>query len=578
MIQKYCFKVMQWLLPVAALTVTGCMKKLDLKPGSQLADNNFWQTTSDMSQACNYLYTFLNGLNAADDPSGYPTPLQDNYSDKAFGDRSVGFGDGSSVAPATSNDWNNYYKAIRAANNILEKSVTVTGDANTIKRYLGEARFFRAMAYFELVKRFGDVPYINRTLTANDEMLYAARTPRQQVIDSVYADLDFAAANCPQPDVMAAAEYGRITRSAALAYKSRAGLFEGTWDKFRSIGTASRNLQAAVDAGTTLINEAKHSLYKAQGAQSYFYLFQYDGGAGGNPVQTIVGPQVNYTYGTNKENILVKLYGQNQNNNITSHNFGRQYLDQAHIAPTRQMMDMYLYKDGLPQGLSAYDSSANQTSSLTEFRNRDPRMEMSVYNNTMTTPSTGGLITYNAGINYRYRKYWIVSDWASNVSYVNFNILRYAEVLLNYAEAKFELNGAISDEDLNLTINALRNRATGGDTGKLPLLTNAFVSANGLSMQTELRRERTVELAFEGHAYWDLLRWKTAETLLPKAILGRKYFPAENPSGTTPNLLNGYVLLEAQSFRGFNPDRDYLWGLPTKELALNKQLTQNPNW
>jgi len=205
-------------------------------------------------------------------------------------------------------------------------------------------------------------------------------------------------------------------------------------------------------------------------------------------------------------------------------------------------------------------------------------MEMSVYNNTMITPSTGGLIAYNAGINYRYRKYWIVSDWASNVSYVNFNILRYAEVLLNYAEAKFELNGAISDEDLNLTVNVLRNRASGNDAARLPLLTNGFVSAHGLSMETEIRRERTVELAFEGQAYWDVLRWKTAETLLPKAILGRKYFSAENPSGATPNLLNGYVLLEAESFRSFNPQRDYLWGIPTKELALNDALEQNPNW
>jgi len=577
MTRKYCFRVALWLLPVGIFAMAGCMKNLDLSPESQLADNNFWQTTSDLSQACNYLYTFLNGL-STDDPSGLPTPLQDNYSDKTFGDNSVGFGDGSSVAPATSNEWTNYYKAIRAANNILEKSVTVTGDAATINRYLGEARFFRGMAYFELVKRFGDVPYINRTLTASDSMLYTARTARQTVIDSIYADLDFAAYYCPQPDALAAAEYGRITRSAALGYKSRVALFEGTWDKARGISTAQSNLQAAVDAGYTVISEGKHSLYTAQGAESYYYEFQYDGGAAGNPVQATVGPQANYTYSTNKENLLVRIYGQNQSNSIASHSFGRSYLDQAHIAPTRVIMDMYLYKDGLPQGVSAYDSSASQTSSLTEFRNRDPRMEMSVYNSTMITPSTGGLIQYTAGINYRYRKYWIVSDWTANVSYVSFNILRYAEVLLNYAEAKFELNNAISDADLDLTINAIRNRATGNDVSKLPLLTNAFVNANGLNMETEIRRERTIELAFEGQAYWDLLRWKTAETALPKTILGRKYFAAEDPSGSTPNLLNGYVVLEDASFRTFNASRDYLWGLPTKELALNSNLAQNPNW
>ncbi|HEY4290906.1 MAG TPA: RagB/SusD family nutrient uptake outer membrane protein [Puia sp.] len=577
MIRKYKFKYILWSVPVVMLWLASCTKQLDQSPGAQLSDNNFWKTTSDLSQACNYLYTYLNGL-GTDDPSGYPTPLQDNYSDKTFGDRSVGFGDGSSIAPATSNEWTNYYKLIRAANNILVKSAGVTGDAAVINRYLGEARFFRGMAYFELVKRFGDVPYINSVLTATDSLLYSARTPRQAVVDSIYADLDFAAAYCPQPDVLAAAEYGRITRSAAVSYKSRVALFEGTWDKFRGIATSTRNLQAAVDAANTVITEGKHSLYKSQGADSYFYEFQYDGGPTGNPIQSIPGAEANYTYATNKENIVVRLYGQNLSNNIASHNYGRSYLDQAHIAPTRAIMDAFLYKDGLPEGKSAFDSSASQTSSLTEFQNRDPRMAMSVYNNTLVNPTIGGLIPYVAGITYRFRKYWIVSDWTSNISFVNFNVLRYAEVLLNYAEAKFELNGAISDADLDLTINVIRNRATNNDPGKLPLLTNAFVSSNNLDMETEIRRERTIELSFEGQAYWDLLRWKTAETVLPAAVLGRKYFAAENPAGTTPPLSGGYVLLEAASNRKFNPLRDYLWGLPTKEIALNGKLTQNLNW
>ncbi|MBL7767846.1 MAG: RagB/SusD family nutrient uptake outer membrane protein [Flavipsychrobacter sp.] len=572
----YRKKILIPVIAVLALAI-GCNKKLDQQPQSQLSDSNFWKTSSDLAQAANYLYTFLNGL-STDDPSGFPTPLQDNYSDKSFGDRSVGFGDGSSVAPATWAEWSNYYKAIRAANNIIEKSGQVSGTAAEINRYVGEARFFRAMSYFELVKRFGDVPFINRTLTQSDELLYAPRTPRQTVVDSIFADLDFAAANCPQPDALPASEYGRITRAAALSYKSRVGLFEGTWDKFRGIGTAQSNLTIAKAAANTVITESKHKLYTAEGANSYFYEFQYDGGASGNPIQAVVGAQKNHNYASNKENILVRLYGQNQANNIASHSFGRTYLDQARIAPTRNMIDLYLYKDGLPNGKSAFDSTDEQTSTLTEFRNRDPRLEMSVHNSTMITPSVGGLIQYIPGTTYRSRKYWIVSDWTANVSYINFNILRFAEVLLNYAEATYEIEGAISDADLNLTINALRNRATGGDVSKLPLLTNAFVSANGLDLRTEIRRERSVELAFEGHAYWDLLRWKTAETALPTAILGRKYFTSENPGGVTPNLENGYVLLEAAGFRTFSPDRDYLWALPTRELALNPNLEQNPNW
>lgn len=574
---KY-FNVCTGTIAAMLILMMGCQKKLDQIPRSQLSDGNFWNTTTDLSQACNYLYTFLNGL-GGDDPSGFPTPLQDNYSDKTFGDRSVGFGDGSNVAPPTSNEWTNYYKLIRASNNILDKSVRVTGDAAVIKRYLGEAKFFRAMAYFELVKRFGNVPFLSYALTPDDPLLYDKQTPRAVVVDSIYADLDYAAANCPQPDALAADEYGRITRQAALAYKSRVGLFEGTWNKFRNNASANTHLGMAVAAAETVMTEGRHSLYKAQGANSYFYEFQYDGGADGNPVQQVPGKEVDYTYASNKENIIVKIYGQNASNLITSHNFGRQYLDQAHIAPTRVMMDTYLYKDGLPQGKSTFDLSDNQTSSLTEFENRDPRMAMSVYRSGEITPTIGGLIPYQAGINYRYKKYWIISDWTSNISFVNFNVLRYAEVLLNYAEAKFERDGNLSDNDINRTINELRNRATGNDPAILPLLTNAFISANGLDLQTEIRRERTVELAFEGFAYWDLLRWKTAETALPASILGRKYFAAENPSGTAPNLNpNGYVLLQSGTLRKFNPLRDYLWAIPTQEIALNDNLDQNDKW
>ncbi len=577
MIRNYFIKKGFWLIPVAMLWLAGCTKDLNQSPKTQLADDNFWHTTSDLSQACNYLYTFLGSI--GDDPSGNPTPYQDNYSAVAYGTGSGGVGDGSRIAPATASEWTNYYRLIRASNNILEKSASISGDAATIGKFLGEAKFFRAMAYFQLVKRFGDVPYINRTLTTDDSLLYSTRTPRQSVIDSIYADLEYAAANCPQPDVLATASYGRITRSAALAYKSRVALFEGTWDKFRGINTATRNLQLAADAANTVITEGKHSLYTANGADSYFYEFQYSGGAAGNPIQLGYGPQVNFNYNSNKENILVRLYGQNVNNNIASHSYERGSLEQGNIVPTRTIMDTYLYKDGLPQGKSAFDSSAQQTSSLTEFKNRDPRINMSVRSAGELYPQVGGLINYRAGIAYRIKKYFIVSDWNGQTSFVNFNIIRYAEVLLNYAEAKFELNGSISDGDLNLTINALRNRATGNNVTNLPLLTNAFVASNGLDMRTEIRRERTVELAFEGLNYWDLLRWKTAETVLPNAVLGRKYFAAENTGGTTPKLTpDGYVILEAASFRTFNPARDYLWPLPTKELALNGKLTQNPNW
>ncbi|OQY93871.1 MAG: hypothetical protein B6D37_10430 [Sphingobacteriales bacterium UTBCD1] len=564
--------------------LTGCMKKLDLSPETQLSDGSFWKNISDLKQGCNYLYTFLNGIgiNKYDDPTGNPSPLQDNYSDKTFGYSygSIGIGDGSRIAKPNSVEWTNFYALIRAANNVLEKSKNVTGDINEINKYQGEAHFFRALGYFELVKRFGDVPYYNHTLTVGED-LYASRTPRQEVVDSIYADLDFAANYCPQPDAQAAADYGRITRTAALGYKSRVALFEGTWDKFRNLPTSQRNLQAAIDASGRVMSEGRHALYTSQGEKSYFYLFQYDGGPAGNPIQMGYGPTKNYTYATNKESMLVRLYGQNTNNIIAFHPFGRAFPGDGNMQPTKAMVEAYLYKDGLPPGFSPYDSLANQTSSLTEFRNRDPRFEMSVFNNTMDYITVqGGIRPYVAGRTYVSRKYFSICDYMNSKQFVNFIILRYAEVLLNNAEAKFELNDQISDGDLNQTINLLRNRATNNDINKLPLLTNSFVQANGLDMRAEIRRERTVELAFEGFAYWDILRWKTAEIVSPKEVLGRKYFVNEDLTASTPPPLSadGYVLLEAASFRSFKPQRDYLWPLPTRELALNSNLQQNPGW
>lgn len=558
------------------IAVTSCKKQLLQIPQSELTEGSFWKTAADLRTGSNYLYTYLPGL------AGDIQPYIDRYSDIAYSSSGDNVSNGSREVPATTSEWTANYKLIRAANNIIEKSAGVTGVAADINRYVGEAKFFRAWAYFDLLKRWGDVQITLRTISeASDTLLYTKRSPRQEVINLIYEDLDFTAANCPQPDVMTAADYGRITRSAALAFKSRVALFEGTWDKARGIATANSNLQIAVEAAQTVINEGKHTLYADNGGDSYSYAFQYAGGPTGNPITREPGPQVNYTYATNKENLMVRLYGVSLNNNIASHSFIRSGLEQGGIVGTKNLVDMYLYSDGLPVGKSVWDSSVNQTSTFTDFRNRDPRLSASYWIKGETYPQNGGLVTYAPGIIYKIKKMFVVSAWTQQTSFYNYNILRYAEVLLNYAEAKYELNGFISDSDLDMTINALRNRATGNDITKLPLLTNAFVTSNGLNMQTEIRRERTVELAFEGFRYWDLLRWKTAETVLPQAIKGRKFFASENGSGTTPTNLdaNGFLILEPVANRKFDPAKDYLWPIPTNEIALsNGSLTQNPGW
>jgi len=179
----------------------------------------------------------------------------------------------------------------------------------------------------------------------------------------------------------------------------------------------------------------------------------------------------------------------------------------------------------------------------------------------------------NTTTGYMFKKY------AADISpsYCHDMLMRYAEVLLIYAEAAFELEGAISDEDLDVSINPLRRRFA-GDEDCLPNLTNAFVGDNGLDMREEIRRERRVELAGECFRYDDLIRWKTAENELPQDILGTMLDGDVYPNVQKPLTPDGFIILQNASTRTFNKDRDYLFPLPLLELSLNENLVQNPNW
>lgn len=526
-----------------------CGKKLDLYSEVALSDASFWKTPQDLLNACNTQYKYLPGLAA---------PYTDDYGDIAYGAAPNSISDGSRIAPAKAGEWSDNYTIIRRSNTILEKAPGATGDITLINKARGEACFFRAWAYFELVKRFGDVPLILRTFDIGDTLNTAFRTPRAKVIASVYSDLDFAIANLPTADKQPAAEYGRITSGAAAAFKARVALFEGTREKYFGYGDYAADLNVALDAAKKVMNNNWNTLYRyaAKPDSSYFYLFQLQG-------EGIA----------NRENILVRLYGQDMGNSIVYQNISRD-IEQALVSPTRAMMDTYAYKDGLPIGKSPLQQP--QTNTLSEFTNRDPRAGMTVFNKNLWYIVGKYVPNYDyTKTGYKLAKWFNATDWTNKRSYTDFAVIRFAEVLLTYAEATYELNDAISDADLDLTINRIRNRS-----GLSPVapLTNALVAANGLNMRDEIRRERTVELAFEGHRYWDLLRWKAAEAELPKAVLGIKYFPSEMTVPSPTLTADGFLVVQAATKRAFKENKDYLWPLPTSEFGLNPNLAPNPNW
>src|SRR5437667_10278285 len=240
------------------------------------------------------------------------------------------------------------------------------------------------------------------------------------------------------------------------------------------------------------------------------------------------------------------------------------------MIPTKTIADLYLATDGLPitssPQFAGYDSLAT-----TEFQNRDPRMAMTfivpgsdVFKESGFLPVVPGFSgTTATRTGYMLRKFLDETDDAAHfVGQYDFKEFRYGEVLLILAEALFERDGVISDADLNRTIGELRRRVGMPDSSA----TNAFVNSNGLNMLTEIRPERTVELAFEGFRRDDLRRWKTAETEMPQALRGVKFVGTEYQQ-RDPGLVigtdiqvdaGGFVVSEAAASRQFVVPKHYL--------------------
>ncbi len=558
---KYSYTILfaAWML--AFVAATGCNNKLDLVSRENVTDATFWKTANDFKLAANELYKGL-------DRFGF----EDTESDIAFNFPNS-TSNGSVVVSETSGNWSDPYRYIRNCNKILEQGGSLQ-DAG-IRTYVAEARFFRAWYYWKLVRRYGGVPLITNVLKVDDAGLFSSRVTQAQAVDFILKDLDDAVKDLPLQSDLSKPDIGRITRGAAFALKARVALYEGTWEKFRGQATANQYLEAAAASADSVITSGRYALYNGSGAQSYRYLFLEPGD-------------------DSNESILDRRYARN----ILGHDMPYQY-DGSGYNPTKKLADMYLDKNGLPitSPGTVFQGYATMTS---EFQDRDPRMTM-----TMIIPGTltnrvffpvNKIANYpdkpqrNFNTGYILNKYMSEDPVANNsgqngdASMFDYDrhLIRYAEVLLIYAEAVFERTGAISDNDLNRSVNLLRTRVN------MPQLTNAFVTANGLDMRTEVRRERTVELALEGFRYDDLRRWKTAETELAQDIKGIKikgsawqtYPLYSDPAYQNRTDANGFLISETN--RVFNAQKHYLQPLPAREVAFYSSngytLPQNPNW
>lgn len=548
-------------LILTVLLFAGCT--LDKYPETTLTDADFWLSETDLRGACNYLYLDLPGFS------------HDMRSEELVGSNQDEVSSGNRSVPGTSDDWSDPYLKIGRCNNIILKSEKSPLHQEQKYRWMAEAHFFRAYYYFDLVKKYGDIPLILKAFdTTNDPEIKKERDNRETVIQQCYKDLEFAAEWLPDIDEVAdEVNWGRVSRSVALAMTTRIGLYEGTYIKYHKLSTGDykAHLKKAIDAADIIINvEKKHELFS-----DFQKLFYFDG----------EGRQ-------NKENMFVKVYGPNKAGTIVHAN--SRGLSNA-AALSRQMLDNFLYIDGLPREKSLLRVQPEiYYSDITD--NRDPRLKLTLFSvgeeayKGPYIPFRGDSQTH--GMGYPIKKGFMRDELDTNSKEtVDKMIIRYAEVLISYAEAIYEYNGNISDEVLDHTINLIRQRVNFNIR-----LTNSFVQANGLDMLNEIRRERVVEFIDENLHYDDIIRWKTAEKVLPKAMLGLLFNEEETTVSKgelgdrfTDNngIYNGVKLydegniavIEESSSRSFNPERDYLYPIPTYEISTSGgNIKQNPQW
>lgn len=474
--------------------------------------------------------------------------------------------------------------------------------------YIGIARYFRAYFYMEKVKRFGDVPWIGKALDIDDPALNAGRDKRALVMDSVLADLDFACANIT---VTNDPSRTTVTKAVAYAYKSRVCLFEGTFRKYHTgLGlttTANNWLEEAASSANIVINSKGFSLNTAGGpGTSYRQLFISNTPLANEVLQAAVAD--------------VNLGVLNEANWWwTSGTYG------AKASFIRTFINTYLKLDGTPY---TNDPAYSTMLFKDEVKNRDLRLKQTIRLGDYKRINNGQQVPAPPVFSYTFTGYqpikWTLDDMYYDAGALNTNsvaLFRYAEVLLNYAEAKAEL-GTLTDNDWALTIGALRSRAgiTGGLTTK-PIIADPYLIANyfpGITDPTilEVRRERGIELSLEGLRFSDLLRWKRGE--LMQQEWNGFYVPALN----TPMDLNEDGILDVAFYQGTRPtpgvngvtyvdvsakignainsqllksgstgeliwmneiprkwnERNYYYPIPLNDLQRNPNLKQNPGW
>jgi hypothetical protein len=539
---KPSIKYLSWCLTAGIVLLAGCVD-LDVVPTNKFTDETYWTSPEKASSLLNMAYRQMNDPGRIFRDERLSDNLYNSYGNDEV--RIVANGQANSSTGLFNAVWGDMYAGIKTTHTFLENVDRVEKMDEALKtRMKAEARFIRAFLYFQLTNWYGDVPFFTQDIDLSTAETISP-TPQATIVDWIHTELEEIAEILPTRTEYSNDDRGRVTAGAAVAFNARVALNFNDWERVK-------------EYTEKLINGTEYGAYSL--FPSYEGLFYRD-----NQYNAEIILDIQYVTDLRTWSEISRYVP-----------FSLPNVEFTQASPTQSLVDTYLMKDG-----SKWDENKDP------YEGRDPRMDMTIVRQgSIVKRKDGTTYTVNVDPNdagntsndyigrengtqtgYFYRKYYDPNPaaWTAGTSWnsnVNFVTLRYADVLLMYAEA---MNGLdLMDASVwDKTIKPLRQRAGFDNTAQAL----DFPGGGREALQAIIRDERRVELALEGARVYDIRRWRIAETVLNEPHRGAKF-----------DLSSGTLEYYEYSNNTFNKDRDYLWAIPRQQWTINQNLGQNDGY
>lgn len=523
---------------VSAMMLLAACNDMENVPTNKFTDNSYWTSEAKAQNVVNMAYSQMYDAGKMwSDES-----LSDNVIDgrTVTDQRAIRKGQATPSIGVFDSEWKNLYGGIKTCHVFLEKVDLVPNMNPAAKaRMIAEIRFIRAAIYFRLVNFYGDVPFFTKDITL-DEANSISRTSAATVLQFIHDELEDIKDDLPINTALSADEQGKITKGAVSMLQARVYLMEGNWDK---VITYTDNL---------INNQGEYGTYDLY--PSYRRLFEEENEYNQEVIMDRSYVKKLLTWGDMVDMAPLSVGGRAINR-----------------VPQQSLVDSYIMLNG-----KRIDEQGSNYNKDYPYANRDPRMTATIiydgYDwsgnvndgsqgtvihidpNTSTTVDKYVYGSNNTVTGYYVRKYYSPQDAGDLNSGLNIITMRYADVLLMYAEAKFE-KGEFTEDIWNMTIKRIRERAGFTDSGALE-----YPSLSSDDMRKLIRNERRCELAMEGLRWFDIKRWKAGSEYLTGNVEGATF--------------DGVGTIRVDSYN-FNEQRDYLWAVPQSQIDLNHNLAPN---